>query len=71
MYNEGIGVLKAQYVKPANEVFARHLLAARWQKSGETLDKFLQVLKCLSKVCIFQNITEIVYRDEAEWRYIY
>ena len=37
----------------------------RRQKSRETLDEFLQVLKSLSKVCIFQNVTEIVYRDEA------
>ena len=64
-YDEAIGVLKAQYVKPANEVFARHLLATRWQKNQETLDELLLVLKSLSKVCNFQNVAEIVYRDEA------
>ena len=66
-YDEAIGALKAQYVKPANEVFARHLLATRRQKSGETLDDILQALKYLSKVCNFQYVTEIVYRDEAVW----
>ena len=64
-YDEAIGGLKAQYVNLANEVFARQLLATRRQKSGETLDEFLQALKSLSKVCNFQNVTEIVYRYEA------
>ena len=43
----------------------RHLLATRRQKSGETLEMFLQALKSLSKDCNFQNVTEIEYRDEA------
>ena len=64
-YDEAIGVLKAQCVKPANEIFFRHLLATRRQKSGKTLDEFLRALKSLSKVCNFQNVAEIVYRDEA------
>ena len=67
MYDKAIGVLKPQYVKPTNEVFARHQLATRRQKSGETLDKFLHSLKSMSKVCNFQNVTEIVYRDDAVW----
>ena len=70
-YDEAIGILKAEYVKPNNEGFARHLLATRRQKSGETLDEFLQALKSLSNVCNFQNVTEIVYRDEAVWGCIY
>ena len=32
---------------------------------GVTLAEFLQALKSLSKVCNFQNVTEIIYRDEA------
>ena len=64
-YEEAIAILKAQYVKPANEVFAQHLLATRRQKSGETIEMFFQALKSLSKDRNFQNITETEYRDEA------
>ena len=64
-YDEAIAILKAQYVKPANEVFAKHLLATRRRKSGETQEMFLQALKSLYKDCNFQNVTETEYRDEA------
>ncbi len=43
-----VATLKALYIKPTNEVFARHLLATRRQKSGETMDEFLQALKTLA-----------------------
>ena len=41
------------------------LLAARRQRSGETLDEFLMALKTLSKDCNFRDVTATVYRDEA------
>ena len=52
------------YVKPANEIFARHLLATRKQQPNETLDEFLQSLKILSRDCNFRNVEAAVYRDE-------
>ena len=64
-YEEAIATLKALYIKPTNEVFARHLLATRRQKSGETMDEFLQALKTLAKDCKFTAVTASVYRDEA------
>ena len=64
-YQEAIDTLRALYIKPTNEVFARHLLATRRQKSGETMDEFLQVLKALAKDCKFKDVTAAVYRDEA------
>ena len=64
-YNNAISTLKALYIKPTNEVFARHLLATRRRQSGETINEFLQSLKTLSKYCNFQNVTAAVYRDEA------
>ena len=63
--DNAIATLKALYIKPTNEVFARHLPATRRQQSGETIDEFLQALKTLSKDCNFQNVTAAVYRDEA------
>ena len=65
VYNDAIATLKALYIKPTNEIFARHLLATRRQQSGETLDEFLQALKTLSKDCKFKDVTAAVYKDEA------
>ena len=48
-YEEAIDVLNATYIKPKNEIFYRHLLATRWQESGETLDHFCKSLWTLCK----------------------
>ena len=64
-YEEAIDVHKALYVKPKNEIFARHLLATRKQQSGETLDEFMQALKQLAKDCNFRNVTANEYKEEA------
>ena len=64
-YESAVATLKALYIKPTNEVFARHLLATRRQRNGESLDEFLQALKTLSKDCNFKDVTAAIYRDEA------
>ncbi|CAB4035831.1 Hypothetical predicted protein, partial [Paramuricea clavata] len=46
------------------EIFARHLLATRGQKSGETLTEFLQELRKLSKDCNLKNVTAEQYCEE-------
>ena len=40
-YGAGVGILKALFMKPRNEIFARHILATRSQQPHETLDEFL------------------------------
>jgi len=50
-YEQAIAALTALYVKPFNEIFARHCLVTRRQNPGENLDEFLQALKILSKDC--------------------
>jgi RNase H-like domain found in reverse transcriptase/Integrase core domain/Reverse transcriptase (RNA-dependent DNA polymerase)/Aspartyl protease len=64
-YDAAIDALKALYVKPPNEIFARHCLATRRQKAGESLDEYLQALKSLSKDCNFKNVTAAQYQEEA------
>ena len=54
---------KKIYVKPANEIFARHLLATRKQQPNETLDEFLESVKILSRD--FKNVDAVIYRDEC------
>ena len=63
-YKSAITVLEQLFVKTPNEIFARHLLATRQQKSGETLAEFLQELRKLSKNCNFKNVTSEQYREE-------
>ena len=48
--------LQDLYVKPTNEMYARHLLATRRQHPNETLG-YLQALKSLSKDYNYKNVT--------------
>ena len=63
-YETALETLSALYIKPKNEVFARHLLASRRQKPGETLDEFLQALKSLSADCNFKAVTAERHKEE-------
>ena len=54
-YDAAMLKLQRHYVKQPNVVFSRHLLAARKQKSGESLQEFLQALQILSKNCKFRD----------------
>ena len=64
-YETAVGILQVLFVKPRNEVFARHMLATRCQQPHETLDEFLQSLKTLSKDCNFQSVTASKYSEES------
>ena len=63
-YDSAIETLTRLYIKTPNEIFARHLLATRRQKPGETLTEFLQELRKLSKDCNLKNVTAEQYREE-------
>ena len=64
-YDSAISTLRSQYIKPTNEVFARHRLATRRQQVGESLDEYFQALKILSKDCNFQAVTAAKYCEES------
>ena len=64
-YEAAVRILQALFVKPRNEIFARHLLVTRCQQPHETLDEFLQSLKTLSKNCNFQSVTASKYCEES------
>ena len=64
-YPAAIETLQALYVKPTNEIYARHILATRRQQPAETLDEYLQSLKTLSKDCNYQGVNSILYREES------
>ena len=64
-YEEAIEVLTQLYIKPKNEIFARHLLATRRQRADESLDEFLLALKQLSVDCNFRSVSAEQYKDES------
>lgn len=64
-YNDAIGVLRGIFVKPVNEVFARHKLATRKQQSGESISRYLESLRLLSKDCNFKAVTAETNRDDC------
>uniref|UniRef100_UPI00358E7549 uncharacterized protein n=1 Tax=Myxine glutinosa TaxID=7769 RepID=UPI00358E7549 len=64
-YDTAIETLRNMYVRPKNEVYARHLLASHRQQPGETLDEFLQALKCLSGDCNCKAVTPEKYKEES------
>ena len=63
-YESAITTLRNIYVKPTNEIYARHQLATRRQQAGEGLDEYLQALKILRKECNFKPVTATEYCEE-------
>ena len=59
-YPVAIETLQALYVKPTNEIYAHRIFAMRHQQPAETLDKYFQSLKSLSKDCNYQGVTSIL-----------
>ena len=64
-YDDALSILQAQFVKPTNEVYARHCLATRRQEPGETIDEYFRALKVLSKECNFKAVTANQHCEES------
>lgn len=64
-YSSAIKRLKKHYVKPVNEIFARHKLATRKQKENESIADFSQSLELLAKECNFSAVTASEHASEA------
>jgi len=68
-YGDAMACLGNTFLKPVNEVFARHRLNICQQKVGESLEEFLQKLKTLRADCNCRGVTaaeneEAGIRDE-------
>ncbi|VDP83429.1 unnamed protein product [Echinostoma caproni] len=57
--------LEALYIKPKNEVFARHVLATAKQENGRPIDQFIPKLRSLAVDCNFLSVSAEKHRDEA------
>uniref|UniRef100_A0A6P7H9Z6 Uncharacterized protein LOC114348048 n=1 Tax=Diabrotica virgifera virgifera TaxID=50390 RepID=A0A6P7H9Z6_DIAVI len=56
-YISAIKILKELYIKPTNEIYARHILATRKQQINESIDQYAQQLKLLAKNCNFKAVS--------------
>ena len=64
-YADAVDKLNRAYVKPINEVFARHRLNTSRQDLTESLGDFLQRLKILSDDCNFLDATASQCKESA------
>ena len=56
-YEVAIEVLDKRYLKPTNIIYARHKLATRRQKAGESLATYIQSLRSLANDCKFESVS--------------
>ena len=59
-----IETLGKLFIKPKNEVYARHVLATRNQHPSESVREYMQVLRTLSKDRNFQQVTAVQHQSE-------
>ncbi|XP_059830768.1 uncharacterized protein LOC132396820 isoform X5 [Hypanus sabinus] len=67
-YDGALDALKRQYLRPVNTVYARHHLATRRQRPGESCAEFLRALQTLVRACDCKTLTaeqhaELLVRD--------
>ena len=64
--DNAVAALRRLYVKPRNEIFARHLLATAQQKVGESIDELVLRLNGLSQNCNFVAVNSQAYSDDMK-----
>ena len=63
-FDEALETLRKIYIKPQNEIFARHVLSTREQHPSESIEDFLQNLLLLAKDCNFKAVTAEKNRND-------
>ena len=63
-YQGAIDLLKGQYKRQTNEIYARHLLATHRQQPGESTEQFLRELRALGRVCNFKTVSAAQNADD-------
>ncbi|XP_059849450.1 uncharacterized protein LOC132407176 [Hypanus sabinus] len=67
-YYGALDALKRQYLRPVNTIYARHRLATRRQRPGESSAEFFRALQTLVRTCDCKTLTaeqhaELLVRD--------
>ncbi|KAL7630179.1 UNVERIFIED_CONTAM: hypothetical protein RMT77_019682 [Armadillidium vulgare] len=63
-FDEALNTLKDAFIKPANEVVARHHLSTGNQTSSENIDEYLRALYKLRVDCNFRSVSAEEYKNE-------
>jgi len=63
-YAEAVELLKSRYTRQINELLARHLLATRKQRPGESDDDFVLALNTLARACPWRAVTAREHRED-------
>ena len=64
-FETALQVLEKTYIKTPNEIYSRHLLSTRCQKSDEDLDSYLRALNLIAADCNFKAVTAVQNRDDC------
>ena len=64
-YDAAIEILDKRFLKPTNIVYARHKLATRRQKPGESLSSYIQNLRSLANECSFEAVSAEVNKSDC------
>ncbi|XP_062897544.1 uncharacterized protein LOC134342847 [Mobula hypostoma] len=62
-YDGAMNALKRQYLRLINSVYARHHLATRQQRSGESSAEFVRALQTLVRACNCQELTAVQHAE--------
>ena len=64
-FEDAVELLSHTYAKSPSPIFARYAQMTCKQKTGESLDSYLQKLKLMSIDCNFQAVTALIHKEEA------
>ncbi len=64
-YAPAVAVLASLFVKAKNQNYARHCLASRVQKDGESIEQFVIALETLAKDCNFEEATAAQHQEQC------
>ena len=65
-YESAVTALQKLFVKPKNEIYARHMLATTKQDTDESVDEFILRINKLSQDCNFTAVSAQEYKDDIK-----
>ena len=65
-YDDAITALENLFVKPKNEIYARHKLATAFESDSETVDEIVLRINKLCQECNFTAVNAHQYRDDMK-----
>lgn len=63
-YESALRLLESAFIKTPSEIYARHVLSTRCQKTDEDLDSYLRALNSLANDCNFKAVSALENRED-------